>query len=70
MLLLASRCRKPINIRVNLVSFRRYNAYKAADFPDPDAPVATYRLCFLSYSGLDNNYLMLLAVEQKCVVNE
>ena len=70
MLLLASRCRKPINIRVNLVSFRRYNAYKAVDFPDPDAPVSTYRSCFLSYSGLDNNYLMLLAVEQKCVVNE
>ena len=62
MLLLASRCRKPINIRVNLVSFRRYNAYKAVDFTDPDAPVTTYRLCFLSYSGLDNNYLMLLAV--------
>jgi hypothetical protein len=67
MLLLASRCRKPINIRVNLVSFRRYNAYKAVDFPDPDAPVTTYRPCFLSYPGLDNNYLMLLAVEQKCL---
>ena len=70
MLLLASRCRKPINIRVNLVSFRRYNAYKAVDFPDSDAPVTTYRSCFMSYSGLDNNYLILLAVEQKCVVNE
>jgi len=70
MLLLASRCRKPINIRVNLVSFRRYNAYKAVDIPDPDAPVTTDRSCFLSYPGLDNNYLMLLAVEQKCVVIE
>ena len=67
MLLLASRCRKPINIRVNLVSFRRYNAYKALDFPDPDAPVTTYRSCFPSYPGLDNIYLMFLAVEQKCL---
>ena len=67
MLLLASRCRKRINIRVNLVSFRRYNAYKAVDFTDPDASVTTYRSCFMSYSGLGNNYLMLLAVEQKCL---
>jgi len=49
------------------VSFRRYNTFKAVDFPDPDAPVTTYRSCFLSYPGLDNNYLMLLAVEQKCL---